>query len=193
MQRRPLGRTGLMVSPLGFGGAELGFGQAEDSRFAQVLNEALDAGLNVIDTAECYGRGEEGIGNTVSQRRGDFVLFSKCGHASGLEHKDWSIELLEATLDRSLKRLKTDFIDVYQLHSCSEEILRQGDVIDFLQNARTSGKIRYIGYSGDHAAAPRGMALAVSISNLHVVRRDARAYSVYGLHSCRIGWRSEWR
>ncbi|MGG4034376.1 aldo/keto reductase [Paenibacillus cisolokensis] len=153
MEQRLYGNTGMKVSVLGFGGAEIGFKGASPGEVERLLGSALDAGLNVIDTAECYGTSEELIGQTVSHRRSEYYLFTKCGHASGLEYPDWEPKLLEESIDRSLRRLRTDYVDVIHLHSCSEELLRQGDVIDVLIRAKEKGKTRFIGYSGDHRAA----------------------------------------
>lgn len=147
MEKRKYGNTDMQVSILGFGGAEIG---NEDERTVdRLLGGALDAGLNLIDTAECYGRSEELIGKTLSGRRDDYYLFTKCGHASGLDFADWDPVLLEQSIDRSLKRLNTEYVDVIHLHSCSEEILRRGEVIRVLERAKEAGKTRYIGYSGD--------------------------------------------
>jgi aryl-alcohol dehydrogenase-like predicted oxidoreductase len=153
MEKRVLGKTGMEVSVLGFGGAEIGYQGAAVATVETLLNSALDAGLNIIDTAECYADSEEKIGQTVAHRRGDFYLFTKCGHASGIDLPDWDTRLLEQSIERSLKRLQTDHLDLVQLHSCSEEILKQGDVIAVLQRAREAGKTRFIGYSGDNEAA----------------------------------------
>ncbi len=153
MEKRQLGKTDMHVSALGFGGSETGFSGTDSSIMAAILNEALDAGLNVIDTAECYGTGEETVGKAVSHRRKDYYLFTKCGHAAGLSLPDWDTKMLEQSIERSLKRLQTDCVDLIQLHSCSEDILRQGDVIDVLQRAQSAGKTRYIGYSGDRENA----------------------------------------
>lgn len=153
MEKRQYGKTGMNVSVLGFGGAEIGFEGAAAAEVDKLLGSALDAGLNVIDTAECYATSEELIGRTVSHRRDDYYLFTKCGHASGFDQPDWDPAMLEASIDRSLSRLKTDYVDVIHLHSCSEELLRQGDVIDVLKRAKEKGKTRFIGYSGDHLAA----------------------------------------
>lgn len=142
----------MELSVLGFGGAEIGFDKIAAGDVATLLGAALDAGLNVIDTAECYG--SEGlIGEAVAHRRGDFHLFTKCGHAVGFDEPDWDIAMLEKSIDRSLMLLKTDCIDLVQLHSCNEDLLRQGDVIAVLQRARDAGKTRFIGYSGDSHAA----------------------------------------
>jgi aryl-alcohol dehydrogenase-like predicted oxidoreductase len=153
MEKRQLGRTGMAVSVLGFGGAEIGFQEASPATVERLLGAALDAGLNVIDTAECYAGSEELIGNAVAHRRGDFFLFTKCGHQSGLGGTDWDTGMLKRSIDRSLQRLRVDHVDLVQLHSCSEELLRQGAVIEVLERARKDGKTRFIGYSGDGAAA----------------------------------------
>jgi aryl-alcohol dehydrogenase-like predicted oxidoreductase len=153
MEKRVLGRTGLEVSALGFGGAEIGFQNASLVTVERLLGSALDAGLNIIDTAECYAGSEELIGRAVSHRRGQFHLFTKCGHASGLPYEDWDPQLLRESIERSLTRLGTDCVDLVQLHSCSEDTLRRGDVIAVLQEAQAAGKTRFLGYSGDREAA----------------------------------------
>lgn len=153
MQRRPFGKTGMEVSVLGFGGAEIGFGDAALATAKELIDTALDSGLNVIDTGECYKTSEELIGQAVAGRRKDFYLFTKVGHASGLPFTDWTPELIAASIDRSLARLKTDCVDLIHLHSCSEEVLRKGDAIAALQKARDQGKTRFIGYSGDDQEA----------------------------------------
>src|SRR6516164_9109268 len=125
----------MQVSVLGFGGAEIGFEQASTDTVARLLDDALDAGLNVIDTAECYMQSEELIGQAVAGRRKDFYLFSKCGHPDSPGVADWRPQSLLASIERSLKRLRTDYLDLMQLHSCSEEDLRKGEVIAALEEA----------------------------------------------------------
>ena len=151
MEKRTLGKTGMKVTVLGYGGAEIGFRNVPVETVDQLINSALDAGLNVIDTAECYIASEEMIGKTVAHRRNEYFLFSKCGHDSEGDH--WNPQKMTGTIDRSLKRLQTDRVDLLQLHSCTEEQLRQGDVIDVVRKARDAGKTRFIGYSGDSQAA----------------------------------------
>jgi aryl-alcohol dehydrogenase-like predicted oxidoreductase len=141
----------MSVSILGFGGAEIG--EADQRTVDRLLHSAMDAGLNMIDTAECYGNSEELIGKALAGRRDDCYLFTKCGHASGMDYPDWDPVLLARSIDRSLKRLKVDYVDVVHLHSCSEETLRRGEVIEVLQRAKEQGKTRYIGYSGDSTSA----------------------------------------
>src|SRR5437660_1964297 len=153
MQKSQLGKTDMKVSLLGFGGAEIGFEGATEETVARLLKGALDAGLNVIDTGECYEGSEELIGKTVAERRGDYYLFTKCGHPRGIGSEDWSPDSLLASIERSLRRLRTDRLDLIQLHSCSESVLRKGDAITALQTAREKGYARYLGYSGDSQAA----------------------------------------
>ena len=153
MEKRQFGNTDMQVSVLGFGGAEIGYEGATPETVEKLLNSALDAGLNVIDTAECYDGSEELIGNAVSGRRDEFYLFSKCGHPRGVGSEDWSMPSILESIERSLRRLKTDRLDLIQLHSCSEGVLQKGEVITALQTARERGYSRYIGYSGDSRAA----------------------------------------
>jgi aryl-alcohol dehydrogenase-like predicted oxidoreductase len=153
MENRQFGKTDMQVSVLGFGGAEIGFERASVEDVGRLLTSALDAGLNVIDTAECYLASEELIGEAVSGRRDDYYLFTKCGHPDQPGVGDWRPESLLGTITRSLTRLKTDRVDLIHLHSCSEDELRKGDVIAALQKAREKGYTRYIGYSGDGRAA----------------------------------------
>ncbi len=153
MEKRQFGKTDMQVSVLGFGGAEIGFELATPETVHGLLHDALDAGLNVIDTAECYLSSEEMIGSAIAGRRKDFYLFTKCGHPVKPNVENWQPESLLESIERSLKRLKTDCVDLVQLHSCSEDILRQGDAIAALQKAREKGYTRYIGYSGESGAA----------------------------------------
>jgi aryl-alcohol dehydrogenase-like predicted oxidoreductase len=152
MERRPFGRTGMEVTALGLGTAEIGYARAEAEAGRRLLAAALDAGLNVVDTAACYGNAEELIGE-VAARRSEFFLFTKCGHAAGLPLPDWDPRMLEQSIERSLRRMRTDHLDLLQLHGCPEQLLRQGDVIAVLQRAKEAGHTRFIGYSGDGPAA----------------------------------------
>src|SRR5215472_14621228 len=101
IERRRLGRTGLEVSALGFGASEFGQKRTALKTAAHILASALDAGLNLIDTAACYGNSEELIGRAVGHRRKDFHILTKCGHASGLLFEDWTPALIEASIERS--------------------------------------------------------------------------------------------
>jgi aryl-alcohol dehydrogenase-like predicted oxidoreductase len=153
MERRRLGRTGMDASILGFGGSEIGYQSVSARTVGRLLGSALDAGLNVIDTAECYEDSEVLIGQALGTRRPQVHLFTKCGHAAGWSRADWRPAALLRSIERSLRRLATDHVDLIQLHSCSLAELRRGDPIDALERARERGWTRYIGYSGDGEAA----------------------------------------
>jgi aryl-alcohol dehydrogenase-like predicted oxidoreductase len=153
MEQRRLGRTEIVASVLGFGGSEIGYQGVSARTVARLLGSALDAGLNVIDTAECYDDSERLIGKAIGTRRRELHLFTKCGHAGGWSSADWRRAPLLASIERSLRRLATDYVDLIQLHSCSLGELRKGEAIEALERARERGWARYIGYSGDGEAA----------------------------------------
>ncbi|MDA1297069.1 MAG: aldo/keto reductase [Chloroflexi bacterium] len=156
MERVPLGKTGLEVSRLGVGLAEIGYELSLDevSQAGDVLNAVLDSGINFLDTAACYSISEELIGRTVSKRRSEFVLATKAGHvAGGYDGKAWSYQTVADSVDRSLKRLKTDYLDIVQLHSCGIDVLERGEPIRALQDAKAAGKLRHVSYSGDNEDA----------------------------------------
>src|SRR5262245_54772507 len=153
MERRRLGRTDMEVSVLGFGGSEIGYERASLGTVERLLGSALDDGLNVIDTAECYEDSEVLIGQALGVRRREVYLFTKCGHAGASGRDDWRPAALLVSIERSLRRLATDRLDLIQLHSCSLAQLKRGDVVAALEKARERGWVRYIGYSGDGEAA----------------------------------------
>ncbi len=155
MQLQPLGKTGLRVSPLGLGAAEIGFTGMEQSAATELLHFAMDHGINVIDTAAGYESSEERIGKALGPRRRQCVLVSKCGWAEGGEAgpASWTAGQIELSIERSLRRLRTDHIDVMLLHSCDQALLERGEAMAALRRARESGKVRFIGYSGDGEVA----------------------------------------
>ncbi len=157
MQMVDFGNTGYKISRLGAGLAEIGqeLELADVEQAGNVLNNALDMGINFLDTAACYDISEELIGRTVANRRDEYVLVTKAGHArgDGLNGRDWTYETVRDSIDRSLRRLNTDYVDLVQLHSCGIPDLERGDIIRALEDARDAGKTRLIGYSGDNEAA----------------------------------------
>jgi aryl-alcohol dehydrogenase-like predicted oxidoreductase len=153
MDYRDLGRTGLSVSRLGFGGAEIGLYNQNQSKVDELLGAAVDAGLNFLDTAAAYLTSEELIGNSITGRRNDIVLATKCGAMDGFTASDWSKKGILRTIERSLGRLRTDYIDLIQLHSCDSETIARGEAIEALIVAKEKGYVRFAGYSGDGADA----------------------------------------
>lgn len=161
MERRKFGKTDMEFSVLGFGGAEIGWDGKDQQIVEELLNSALDAGLNVIDTAAAYKTSEQLIGSAVGRRRKEFYLLTKCGALDAFTREDWSKKGILETIENSLRNLKTDHLDIAQLHSCSAEILRQGDCIEGLQRAQEKGYTRFIGYSGDNDDAKYAIELDV--------------------------------
>lgn len=156
MNVRQLGKTDMAISRLGAGLAEIGFELSlkDADEAAGVLNSALDGGINFLDTAACYDVSEELIGKAVAHRRDEFYLATKAGHvAGGHEGEAWTARTITDSIDRSLVRLRTEVLDLVQLHSCEVDILARGEAIQALQDAQRAGKTRYIGYSGDNDAA----------------------------------------
>ncbi|HSJ57719.1 MAG TPA: aldo/keto reductase [Anaerolineae bacterium] len=155
MKTRQLGNTGLQVSRLGLGLSELGYrlSRTEEQAAARLLNTALDLGINFFDTSACYGISEELVGRTVANRRDEYVLATKAGHVTGdYQGTPWTYETVRDSVDRSLRRLQTDHLDIVQLHSCDVDVLERGDVIRALLDARQAGKTWFVGYSGDNEA-----------------------------------------
>lgn len=154
MKTNLFGRTGLKVTALGFGGAPVGYLGVEQQRITEVLTTLLDLGVNVIDTAASYPGSEEAIGTAVADRRDQFVLISKCGSpVEGAAGEPWSPQVISKTVERSLRLLRTDRLDVMLLHSCELSVLKQGDALGALLEAKAAGKVRFVGYSGDNEAA----------------------------------------
>lgn len=161
MEKRKFGKTDMEFSVLGFGGAEIGWDNKDQKIVEELLNSALDSGLNVIDTAAAYKTSEQLIGKAVSHRRKEFYLLTKCGALDAFTREDWSKKGILETIEQSLRNLQTEYLDLAQLHSCSEEILRQGDCIEGLIRAQEKGYTRYIGYSGDNEAATYAIELGI--------------------------------
>jgi aryl-alcohol dehydrogenase-like predicted oxidoreductase len=155
MDLRTLGKTNLKVSALGFGGAPAAYTDTQAVDAAKLVNELLDAGMNLIDTATSYPGSEPFIGDHLSHRRKDYVLVSKTGSFEVDEAKGpkWSAELVTTSIERSLRVMRTDHLDVMMLHTCDLETLKKGEAFGALVKARDAGKVRFIGYSGDNEAA----------------------------------------
>jgi aryl-alcohol dehydrogenase-like predicted oxidoreductase len=166
LTKSTLGKTGLVVSSLGFGSGPVGVRENDSARATALLRLLLDLGVNAIDTAECYGAAEDMIGNAIGHRRDQYVLITKCGHKfSGSDAEDWTPPLIRQSVDRSLQRLRTDCIDVMLLHTCDMDVLKKGDVMEVLIKAREQGKLRFIGFSGDNAEA----AYAATLPDISVI------------------------
>jgi aryl-alcohol dehydrogenase-like predicted oxidoreductase len=156
MQTVPFGKTGFNVSRLGVGLSEIGsqLSVSDQDQATTMLNTALDSGINFLDTSACYGISELMTGKGVADRRDDYFLATKAGHvALGADGDEWTYKVVSESIDRSLRLLQTDHVDLVQLHSCEIDVLERGDVIRALQEAQQTGKTRFFGYSGDNDAA----------------------------------------
>lgn len=188
MQTHSFGSTGLMVSPLGLGAGQIGYGGMDDDAAGRVLSHALDLGITLIDTAHCYGDSEERIGRHISHRRDEFVLSSKCGHAIA-GHDDWTPGIIRPGVEDSLRRLRTECIDIMHLHSCDARHLEDGSLADELDALSREGKIRVVAYSGDNedlAAAVASCRFAsietsVNIADQHNLRATVPDAAAAGL------------
>lgn len=140
-----LGRTGLDVTRLGYGAMALRESSGDVSE--RVLNAVLDAGITFVDTSNDYGHSEEMIGKYVSGRRSEYYLATKCGCPPGGGEHVWTRENLFRGLHESLERLKTDYVDVMQLHNAKVEDVDRGGLVDALEEMREQGKVRWIGAS----------------------------------------------
>jgi aryl-alcohol dehydrogenase-like predicted oxidoreductase len=157
---RPLGRTGHDVTILGYGAMELRGAphgpEIADDEAGRLLNALLDGGINLIDTSIDYGRSEELIGRYVSDRRDEYFLASKCGcpldpppDAIPPYPHDWSAANVRAGIEQSLKRLRTDHLDLLQVHmSPSREQMEADGTIAEMVALRDEGKVRFLGISG---------------------------------------------
>jgi aryl-alcohol dehydrogenase-like predicted oxidoreductase len=173
IENRTLGRTGADVTILGYGAMELRGaprGPAfEDAEAGRLLNAVLDAGINLIDTSIDYGRSEELIGRYVGDRRDDFFLASKCGcpldppaDATPPFAHDYTRENIRAGIERSLRRLGTDRLDLLQVHmSPSRAQMEADDTVEALVALRDEGKVRFIGMSGILPHLPDQIAMGV--------------------------------
>ncbi len=148
MELRRLGNSGLKVSKIGLGGNTFGATVHGDDA-VRVIRRALDLGINFIDTADSYsgGRSEELVGQAVAGNRGELVIGTKVGWASKLNFagplsRAWIVRAAEA----SLKRLGTDYIDLYQLHKPDPETPIE-ETVRAMEDLVTQGKVRYLGVS----------------------------------------------
>jgi aryl-alcohol dehydrogenase-like predicted oxidoreductase len=170
---RTLGRTGAGVTILGYGAMELRGRprgpEIGDEDAGRLLNAVLDGGINLIDTSPDYGKSEELIGRYVSHRRDEFFLASKCGCLIELPTDspppyphDYSPANVRADVEQSLRRLRTDRLDLVQVHmSPSRATLEEDHTVETLKELQDEGKVRFIGMSGILPNLPEHIAMNV--------------------------------
>ena len=188
MNYRRLGRTGLQVSEIGLGTVELGLDygvpvagehlRPPEEHAARLLNQALDLGVNFIDTARAYGASEEIIGRALKGRRGEYILASKLAPIREEGQSDGELaEQVKASIAESLRMLQTDVIDLLQLHWAPADVIAKGRVLAAAREAQRAGQVRFIGAStyGEEAplAALAGWRLRHPPGRIQPGRQDA--------------------
>ncbi|MBL7724021.1 MAG: aldo/keto reductase [Chitinophagaceae bacterium] len=161
MQYRKFGATEMRVSEVGFGAwaigggamignTAIGWGNTDDSVSAEAIQASLEAGINFFDTADIYGLGhsENLLGDTIGKNK-EVIIATKAGNVSRNEQfiSDYSKEYILQACENSLRRLKRDVIDFYQLHTARLQHLQRGECIEAMQQLQKEGKIRYWGLS----------------------------------------------
>lgn len=173
MEQRVLGKSGIKVSPMGLGcwaiggqfymdGKFDGYGETDDKESIAAIHAALDLGINFIDTSDAYGIGhsEEIIGDALKGRRTQTVIATKFGYLGNPDTKtlqgiNVTPDYIQRACDASLRRLRTDYIDLYQLHVGDIALSEVESVIDTLEKLVACGKIRTYGWSTDLTLAAR--------------------------------------
>ncbi|ANE45226.1 hypothetical protein SY83_01530 [Paenibacillus swuensis] len=169
LDKRYIDRIGKEVTFLGFGALEIGrdwgIGSGEsvqrpdEETAGAVLHRVLDSGINLIDTASAYHKSEERIGTFLYGRRNEYILASKCGEHNREPdtYYDFSYAAVKASIDRSLQLLKTDYIDIMQIHFGPDpkKVLDDGETVAAMKDAQKEGKIGYLGASIDGELAAR--------------------------------------
>lgn len=163
MKYRTLGKTNLKVSEIGFGAwaiggpamagnIPIGWGNVDDEESKKAILKAYELGINFFDTADFYGLGhsEELLGEILHQHSNDVIIATKVGHEllpDGKINLNYSKDYILKACEKSLIRLRRDYIDLYQLHSARVEHLQRGDCIEAMEKLKQDGKIRFWGIS----------------------------------------------
>jgi aryl-alcohol dehydrogenase-like predicted oxidoreductase len=187
MKYRALGRTGFDVSEIGFGAWGIGgrtvgttsYGDTDDRTSLAALDRALDRGINFFDTSSAYGNGhsEALIGQAFSAKRDRAVIATKAGYDAWDKAPDFSPAAVISSAEASLRRLRTDYIDLFQLHNPPQEALRAPELREALAELQRVGKIRAWGVSAKNPVeaieAVREFDVAVVQANFNMM--DVRA------------------
>jgi aryl-alcohol dehydrogenase (NADP+) len=180
MQYRTLGRTGIQVSPYALGTLMFAtsMGNAPDES-ARIIHKALDAGINVVDTADAYGDSEDVVGKALQGRRDDVVLATKFGRPTGQypNHEGASRRFIVTAVESSLRRLRTDYIDLYQLHRPDPHTDIE-ETLSALSDLIRDGKVRAIGASQTPATDIVEAQWAAERRNLARFHTEQPAYSI---------------
>src|ERR687895_513304 len=188
MKYRTLGRTGLRVSAVGLGTmVHAGhFGPMDDRESLSAIETAMELGVNFIDTSDAYGSGysETLLGQALRGKRDKVILATKGGNVMvGPERgkRNFSADYIARVMDESLKRLQTDYIDLYQLHNPTSDVIKSGEVWEVLDRRRKEGKIRHYGVSINTmeegiAAAQDGRSASIQVEYNLLAQESAEAF-----------------
>ena len=178
MKYRVLGKTGLRVSEVGFGAWAIGgnahgnsYGQTDDKQSVEAIERAVDLGCNFFDTADVYGHGhsEELLGQALQDKRSEIVIATKVGgdFYHGSPRMNFSSDYLEFALAKSCGRLRTSYVDLYQLHNPPIQLIKDGRVFKTLEKLKATGRIRHYGIS---IHDPQEGLLAMKIGNVETIQ-----------------------
>ena len=178
MKYRVLGKTGLKVSEVGFGAWAIGgnahgnsYGQTDDKQSLGAVERAIDLGCNFFDTADVYGHGhsEELLGQALQEKRSRIVIATKVGgdFYHGSSRMNFTADYLEFALAKSCERLRTDYVDLYQLHNPPIQLIKDGRVFKTLEKIKATGRIRHYGIS---IHDPQEGLLAMKTSNVETIQ-----------------------
>lgn len=168
MEYRTLGGTGLRVSKIGFGAATVGneYGLVDPAEIQRAVHYAIDQGINIFDVAPYYGRtlAETRLGECLKGRRHEVILATKCARY-GKEDFDFSAARIMRSVDESLKRLQTDYLDIFHVHDIEfghrEQIIQES--LPAMRKIQESGKARFIGITGLEVVMLREVAEAFPV------------------------------
>jgi aryl-alcohol dehydrogenase-like predicted oxidoreductase len=190
MQYRSLGKTGMMVSEIGFGAWGIGgrtagrtsYGDTDDRQSVEALYKALDNGVTFFDTSSVYGGGhsEVLIGKALGGARDKSVIATKAGYEDWTRPPDFSAAAIRLSTERSLQRLQTDYLDVLQLHNPPSEVLASDEVRQMIVQLLAEGKIRTWGVS---AKSPAGALEALRVADAPIVQANFNMMDVRAVTS----------
>ncbi len=194
---RELGHTGIVVSAIGLGTVKLGrdqgvkypdqFSIPDDSSARALLAQAREQGINLIDTAPAYGRSEQRLGHLLTGQRDHWVICSKVGEEfdNGVSHFNFSPEHTRMSVERSLKRLHCDHLDIVLVHSDGDDlaIIEQRGTLEALSELKQAGLIRAFGLSGKTVSG--GLAAAPACDVLMVTYNLAEQEQQPVLDACK--------
>jgi len=199
MVPRALGRTGLSLSPIGYGAFKLGRNQGtryaspyalpDDAAVARLLAGLVDAGVTYYDTAPAYGTSEERLG-LVLPRSSGIVVSTKVGERfeDGRSSHDFSAPMVRASLERSVRLLRRDPLDLVFVHAHADDLTlsRDTEMVDALVEAKRAGLVRFVGFSGKTVAAARS-ALAWADALMLEYHLDDRSHAQVVAEACERG------